>query len=149
MEIILVCKHSSGQAALPAKRIGGHLAPERQYHIHNHKVALSGHPDKVLKSDAQELLDMPDELYRMPTPKEQEEWAKAEQETNQIQESEQGEEKPSDEVPPEQGEQDDSSDLEDDEEESAQDIEQKEGPAPTVPPALQEKPKRHYNRKKY
>lgn len=156
MEIILVSKHETGQAALHAKRIGGHLAPERQYHIINHKLTLSGHPDKVLKSDAQELLNMPNGLYRMPTPAEQEQWRREEQEANQIQESEQGEEAvwktgslPTESVPQEsvENEEEPGQDNESDKDEEPEDDTDEQ--EPTTPPAMQEKPKRQYHRKKH
>ncbi len=139
MEITLICKHETGQATFPAKRISGHQASERRYNIVDHKVVLEGHHDDVLKADAQELLAMPDGLYRMPTAAEQEQWQKETEKAKQIQENAEKSLEDFLAESSEQGEEQDDSDSSDEEDTE----EQEEEPAPTTPPA-----KRHYSRKK-
>lgn len=86
MQIILICRNSHGSVAFPKELVEGHHAPERRYEIVDHHVTLEGHPDIILHHDADELLAMPDGLYRMPTHKELDAKAKAKREAATVEE---------------------------------------------------------------
>ncbi|GHO99545.1 hypothetical protein KSF_095930 [Reticulibacter mediterranei] len=60
--------------------------PTRFYVVENHQVILDGFSDDVLRHDADELLGIPGGPYRMPTPAEQEQFARAQQAKGMIQE---------------------------------------------------------------
>lgn len=71
MRIQLLCRDESGQIAFPKALIEGHHAPERRYEVVDHIVTLTGYPDPVLHHDADYLLSIPGNVYRMPTTTEQ------------------------------------------------------------------------------
>lgn len=71
MPIILKCRDVSGSVAFPSGMVEGLPQPERRYAIVDNLVTLSGYPDAVLRHDMLELLSMPEGLYRMLTPQEQ------------------------------------------------------------------------------
>lgn len=87
MPITLKCAFDTGSVAFHAELIEGVCAPERYYKTSNGTVLLDGYPDAVLKHDAQALLAMPGELYRMLTPKEQNALAKARQDASMVEEA--------------------------------------------------------------
>ena len=86
MEIKLICRDVSGSVAFSAGLIDGLPAPERRYEIAEHQVVLAGYDDYVLHHDADELLAMPNGMYRMPTPAEQDAQAQAQQQASVVQE---------------------------------------------------------------
>ncbi len=86
MQIVLVCLNGSGSAAFPASTIEGLPVPARKYPVIGYRVVLEGFADAVLHSDADELLAMPGELFRLPTPAEQEAMAKATEQASMVQE---------------------------------------------------------------
>ena len=69
--ITLKCSASTGSAAFHAEMIEGIQVPSRRYAITDNEIRLDGFDEIILQHDAQELLNMPDGLYRMPTPAEQ------------------------------------------------------------------------------
>ena len=85
MSILLICKYETGSVGLNAARIDGIQFPDRLYKIVNHQVVLEG-DDLVIRHDTEELLAMGD-LYRMPTPGEQDVMTKAKQDASAVQES--------------------------------------------------------------
>lgn len=87
MQITLKCRHSHGSASFPAELIEGHHAPDRRYEIKEHEVVLKGHMDVILHHDADALLAMPGELYRLPTLEEQEQATSAKRKASTAQES--------------------------------------------------------------
>lgn len=87
MEIMLMCKNSSGSVAFSAGLVEGLPAPTRKYLIVDGKITLSGYSDAILHHDADELLNMPSGLYRMPTPAEQEQMFQEAQQASMAQES--------------------------------------------------------------
>lgn len=87
MQITLKCKHSYGMVSFPASRIEGLPIPERHYDIVNGFVTLVGYNDTVLHHDCEELLAMPNGLYRMPTPAEQEALTQQAQQASTAQEN--------------------------------------------------------------
>lgn len=86
MHILLICRHAHGSASFPAGLVEGHLAPERRYVIQDHQVVLQGHVPAVLHHDADELLAIPGELYKVPTPAEIDALAEAERVASMVQE---------------------------------------------------------------
>jgi hypothetical protein len=86
MSILLICLHESGQISLNAARIGGIEVPKRDYVIKDHMVILDGYPDGVLHHDADALLAVEGEVYRMMTPGEQEQLMRRQQARGMIQE---------------------------------------------------------------
>lgn len=96
--MLLICKHPSGSVAFHAAWIGGMPAPERRYYIADHRIVLGGYAEGIMQHDVAALLAMPDALYRMPTPHEQEVFAKKQAQDNQIEEAEQREDTPD--IPP-------------------------------------------------
>lgn len=86
MEIRLMCRDVSGSVAFSAGLIEGLPAPARRYEIADHAVVLAGYDDFVLHHDAAELLSMGD-LYRLPTPAEQDAVAAAQQAASTVQEN--------------------------------------------------------------
>ena len=87
MQIILVCRDEKGSASFPAEMIEGVHAPARRYEIANNQVILDGYDDIVLHHDADALLAMPDGLYRMQTPAEQNEKASSRRKAKTVEES--------------------------------------------------------------
>jgi hypothetical protein len=85
VSILLICKYENGSVGLNAARIDGIQFPDRLYKIVNHQVVLEG-DDVVIRHDADELLAMGD-LYRLPTPQEQDVMTKAKQDASSVQES--------------------------------------------------------------
>lgn len=67
--------------------LAGFAVPQRRYSISNHLVVLTG-PDVVVHHDADELLGMPDGLYRVLTPGEQEAMVATQTKQGMIQEQE-------------------------------------------------------------
>lgn len=87
MHITLMATFDSGQVGFSPERIEGIDAPRRSYNVVNGKLTLAGQHELVLHHDAQELLALPDGLYRLPTPAEQEAWATEQAKAGQIQET--------------------------------------------------------------
>lgn len=87
MHIVLKCRASTGAVSFPATTLNGWTAPARLYQIVDSTVVLSGYPDAILHQDADDLLKMPNGLYRMPTPAEQSEMVQASQAAVSVQES--------------------------------------------------------------
>ncbi|HET8911890.1 MAG TPA: hypothetical protein VFN23_10525 [Ktedonobacteraceae bacterium] len=87
MEILLMCKNSSGSVAFSAGLVEGISAPTRKYLIEGGAITLSGYSDAILHHDCEELLHMPSGLYRMPTPAEQEAMLQKTQQASQLQEN--------------------------------------------------------------
>ncbi len=87
MEILVLCQNLSGSVAFSAGLIEGVPVPARIYPIADGKLTLSGYADSILQHDLEELLQMPNGLYRLPTPAEQEQFARAREAARQLQES--------------------------------------------------------------
>jgi hypothetical protein len=69
--LILRCQYASGSISLHSETINGRRWPRRDYRIQEHKVVLCGDP-AVVTHDISALLHTPGDVYRMPTPEEQE-----------------------------------------------------------------------------
>lgn len=87
MSITLICKYDNGSAPFHPELIEGIEAPARSYAVVDGEMELSGYPDVVLSHDAIYLLSIPGGLYRMPTPEEQEQAAKAKRKAATVEES--------------------------------------------------------------
>jgi|SRR5581483_2597740 len=87
MPITLKCKYESGSVALHVDNINGFVVHERRYEIADYEVILDGYDEAVLKHDAQQLLMMPNGLYAMPTPKEQNVKAEAQRQAATVEET--------------------------------------------------------------
>lgn len=85
--MLLICKYASGSVAFHAAWIGGAPAPERRYYIDDYKIVLDGYAEGIVQHDTSALLAMPNELYRMPTPHEQEVFASKQAQSITIQEN--------------------------------------------------------------
>ena len=86
MQIVLICRDEKGSASFPAELIEGMRAPARRYEIVNNQIILDGYDDIVLHHDADALLAMPDGLYRMQTPAEQNEKASSKRRAKTVEE---------------------------------------------------------------
>jgi hypothetical protein len=86
MSILLICRHESGQITLNAAHIGGVEVPKRDYVIEDHLVILDGYPASVLHHDADALLAIECEIYRMPTAGEQASFVQKQRAMGMIQE---------------------------------------------------------------
>lgn len=87
MQIILKCKYTYGSVGFRAERIEGLPVDERHYEIAGGQVVLSGE-DFIIHHDADVLLATPNNVYRMPTPAEQEQMAQAQEQASIVQENE-------------------------------------------------------------
>lgn len=87
MQIILKCKYTYGSVGFRAERIEGLPVDERHYEIVGGQVVLSGE-DFIVHHDADVLLATPNNVYRMPTPAEQEAMAQQAQQASMVQENE-------------------------------------------------------------
>lgn len=86
MQLILYCRDAYGSVSFPAESINDVPAPERHYRIADHLLVLSG-TDALVHHDADELLAMPDGLYRMLTPTEQDALVQVQQTASSVQET--------------------------------------------------------------
>lgn len=86
MQIVLICRDVSGSASFPAEMIEGIAAPARRYEIASNQIVLEGYDDIVLHHDADALLAMPGDLYRMQTPAEQNAASKASRKAKTVEE---------------------------------------------------------------
>lgn len=86
MQITLKCKYTSGSVAFPKERIEGLPVDARRYDIAGGMVVIAG-DDTIVHHDVDVLLNMPDKLYRMLIPAEQEALAKQAQQASTTQEN--------------------------------------------------------------
>lgn len=84
MQLILRCKYQAGSVSFPAQSVDGVAASARQYEIVDGLVTLAGE-DAIVQHDVDELLAQG--IYRMLTPQEQEQLAKQQAQSSQLQES--------------------------------------------------------------
>jgi hypothetical protein len=87
MSILLICRHESAIVTLDAQIIEGVQVNRRHYSVRDHHMTLDGYPDAVLHHDAEQLLAQ--EIYRLPTPEEQERFTQAERTKGMVQEGQQ------------------------------------------------------------